>query len=46
MQTKEKFEKPEMEVVEFDSEDVIVTSTCASDHYCVVDCQPNCSNVF
>ena len=35
MQNKEKLEKPEMEQVMFEAEDVIVTSSCA----------PNCSSV-
>ena len=33
---REKFEKPEMEMVTFDAEDIIVTSSV---------CQPNCTNI-
>ncbi len=39
--TKEKFEKPDAEVVEFSAEDVIVTSgACRED--CIKVCQDDC----
>lgn len=40
---KEMFEKPVMEMIEFDSEDVIATSGCAG--YCGFDCNPYCQSV-
>lgn len=40
---KEKFKKPVMEVIEFDPEDVIVTS-CTTD-YCGFDCKKNCRDI-
>ncbi len=40
---REKFEKPEMEMVTFDAEDIIVTSTCSG--YCLWECKPNCTMV-
>ncbi len=40
---KESFVKPEMEVIPFDGEDVIVTSACAG--YCGFDCNPFCKVV-
>jgi hypothetical protein len=43
---REKFEKPEMEMVTFDAEDVIVTSsTCPCEGYCVLECTGKCEFV-
>lgn len=38
--TKEKFEKPDAEMVTFSAEDVIVTSGCSGD--CGSVCNPDC----
>ncbi len=44
MQKKERFEKPNMEKIMFEAEDVIVTSGgCSGD--CVSICQNNCRDV-
>ena len=38
--TKEKFEKPDAEMVTFSAEDVIVTSGCSGD--CIKVCENDC----
>lgn len=38
----EKYETAQMEIIEFDAEDVIATSSCTSDSTCYVDA--NCPN--
>lgn len=48
MQNNKKFEKPEMEKVMFEAEDVIVTSggcTGQCQHICSNDCLMNCTSV-
>lgn len=46
MQEKKKFEKPEMEKVTFEAEDVIVTSGGGCSGQCQSVCIPNCQLVL
>lgn len=40
---KEKYSRPEIEVIGFESEDIITTSgDCMEDSHCYVDCISNC----
>jgi hypothetical protein len=44
---KEMFEKPVMEMIEFDSEDIIITSACSTNcsPHCIMICTDDCQVV-